>query len=183
MNTQEIWKDISGYEGLYQISNYGRVKSFNWRHWGYTRVLTPQLTANGYLHISLHKDKKIEQFYIHRLVAEAFVPNLDNKPEVNHINEDKTDNRACNLCWMTHEENNNYGTKNFKTSKKLKNFYKSHSSPFKGKSHSEEVKCKMRIAAKERKRGCWYNNGLVEKQAFECPEGFVHGRLKHIRYK
>ena len=179
MNMQEIWKDIHGYKGLYQISNYGRVKSFNWRHWGYTRVLTPQPTAHGYLHIRLHKDKKIEQFSVHRLVALVFVPNPEGKPEVNHINEDKTDNRACNLCWMTHEENNNWGTKNARAAEKRRKFYETHDGAMKGKHHTEEAKAKMSVARARHNIGCyWWNNGIEEKFSKTCPTDFVSGRLK-----
>lgn len=154
------------------------MKSFNWRHWGYTRILKPQPVANGYLKIGLHKDNKIEQVSVHRLVALAFVPNPEGKPEVNHINEDKTDNRACNLCWMTHEENNNWGTKNQRTAEKRKKFYETHDGPFKGKCHAEETKRKMSIARRGRQLGHWYNNGIEEVIARKCPEGFEHGRLR-----
>ena len=103
----EIWKDIEGYKGKYQVSDQGRVKSLNYNHTGYERVLKPRLTADGYLHVGLCKDNKMKNCYIHRLVAEAFIPNPSNKPCLDHINTIKTDNRVDNLRWVTHKENRN----------------------------------------------------------------------------
>ena len=97
---QEIWKDVKGYEGLYQVSNTGKVKSLK-RH----IILKPSLNPKGYLHIVLYKNAKSKAGIIHRLVAEAFIPNLENKPQVNHINGIKTDNNADNLEWCTNGEN------------------------------------------------------------------------------
>lgn len=105
---QEIWKDIKGYEGKYQVSNYGRVKSLNYRNTGKEQLMKPTLQTNGYLYFSLCKPNK--KFLIHRLVAEAFIPNPNNLPCVNHKDEDKTNNHVDNLEWCTHLYNINYGT-------------------------------------------------------------------------
>lgn len=75
---EEIWKDIKDYEGLYQISSLGRVKSFY-----KNKILKPRVKENNYLIVSLYKEGKDKKFYIHRLVAEAFIPNTDNKEYVN----------------------------------------------------------------------------------------------------
>lgn len=105
----EIWKDIEGYEGLYQVSNLGRVKSLP-RKGTFERIIMPGTKAGGYLCVALYKDGKVKYYRVNRLVAEAFIPNPDNKPQCNHINEDVTDNRACNLNWMSSKENINWGT-------------------------------------------------------------------------
>lgn len=110
--TREIWKDIPGYNGLYQVSNLGRVYS-NY----YNRLLTPELNK-GYLRVSLSKDKKAKHYLIHRLVALAFIDNPMNLPYVNHKNEIATDNRADNLEWCDTAYNNNYGTRIIKAAKK-----------------------------------------------------------------
>ena len=106
----EIWKDIEGYEGLYQVSNCGRVRSL-WL--GKEKVLQPVKHKNGYLFVSLGRKKIIS---IHRLVAEAFIPNPDNLPQVNHRDENKENNNVDNLEWCDAKYNNNYGTHNKRVS-------------------------------------------------------------------
>lgn len=106
----EVFKDIKGYEGLYQISNYGRVKSLNYNNTGKERILIPGKGRSGYLQVKLCKKGKQKNHLVHRLVAQAFMPNPDNLPEVNHINEVKTDNRVENLEFCDRKYNTNYGT-------------------------------------------------------------------------
>ena len=108
----EIWKDIEGYPG-YQVSNKGNVRSLNyWHKAGKIQVLKPNFNGQHYLKVCLRKEKKNYTRVVHRLVALAFIPNDDpeHKTQVNHINEDKTDNRVCNLEWVTPKENTNWGT-------------------------------------------------------------------------
>lgn len=102
----EEWKDIEGYEGLYQVSSFGRIKSLNYNNTKQEKIL--QLLNNkGYNSICLSKHNIRKTYKVHRLVAEAFIPNSDNKPCIDHINTDKTDNRVENLRWCTHTENMN----------------------------------------------------------------------------
>lgn len=105
----EIWKDIEGYKGIYQVRNMGRVRSLTRKVWNYTkpgRILRPGSKKNGYLHVCLINGSKREKHaHVHRLVAAAFIPNPDNLPEVNHKNYDKTDNRVENLEWCTSRYN------------------------------------------------------------------------------
>lgn len=103
----EIWKDIKGYEGLYKISSLGRVKSLarmmkNRKCEEIIKV--PALTNKGYYRLPLCKYGETKYFYIHRLVAEAFIPNPENKPTVDHINRNKIDNCLDNLRWATYKE-------------------------------------------------------------------------------
>lgn len=108
----EIWKDIAGYEGLYQVSNLGQVKALSRRRMlgnkfcvSNERILRPR-SCNGYIKTSLNKNGKGKDLFVHRLVAEAFIPNPYSKRTVNHINGDKADNRLENLEWATYSENN-----------------------------------------------------------------------------
>lgn len=126
---EEIWKDIKEYEGLYQVSSKGRVKSLERdiiykngvkRH-KKEKILKAQLNQFGYLRVDLYNKGKRNHLRIHRLVAEAFIPNPENKPEVNHKDEIKTNNCVENLEWMTRKENNNYGTHNERVTKALRN--------------------------------------------------------------
>ena len=119
----EIWKDIKGYEGLYQVSNQGRVKSLARYVQNHTKMQFLQEKIKepserkkkegkqGYLVLQLYKENKSKNYYVHRLVAEAFVANPNNKRTVNHINGDKHDNRAINLEWNTYAENNEHACK------------------------------------------------------------------------
>lgn len=103
---QERWKPIFGYDGAYQVSDLGRVRSLKF---GKTRVLRVQKHTDGYLLVVLCKDGKRKSFYVHRLVAQAFIPN-DNifNTEINHINEDKEDNKVSNLEYCDRSYNLSY---------------------------------------------------------------------------
>lgn len=110
---EEVWRDIKGYEGLYQVSNLGRVKKTTLNE---ERLIHINKDSGGYQIVSLRKDGVSRMRLVHRLVAIAFIPNNENKPEVNHIDEVKTNNRVDNLNWMTHLENSLYGTRNKRSS-------------------------------------------------------------------
>lgn len=116
----EIWKWIPDFEGLYQVSTWGRIRSVDrWviykdgsKRFYKGRILKPARDENGYLLVVLSRDGKRRNFRVHRLVAEAFIPNPENKPEVNHLDENKENNYVSNLEWSTHKDNINWGTRN-----------------------------------------------------------------------
>jgi hypothetical protein len=97
----EVWKDIPGYEGLYQVSNIGNVRSMNYKGHGGIKNLTPKTNNCGRLWVDLWKNGSGKCFLIHRLVAMAFIPNPNDYPQINHIDEDPKNNRVENLEWCT----------------------------------------------------------------------------------
>ena len=105
----EIWKDIKGFEGRYQISTTGRVKSLNYNKTKKEKILIQTDRGNGYKCVTLSINGKREQINVHRLVAEAFIPNPDNKPEIDHIKpvSEGGTNDVTNLKWVTRSENVN----------------------------------------------------------------------------
>lgn len=105
---REIWKDISDYEGKYQISSFGRIKSLNYRGTGTEKIMTPGVTQGGYLKIKLRKNGSLKWFSVHRLVASIFITNPNNLPDVNHKDHNRQNNNADNLEWMTTKENTRY---------------------------------------------------------------------------
>ncbi|MDF2649560.1 MAG: hypothetical protein K0Q73_5365 [Paenibacillus sp.] len=126
---KEIWEPINGYEGLYLISNKGKVKSLE-RTVVYSNgqtnrhksiLLKPEVTKRGYLRVTLSKNGMTSRYLLHRLVASHFVENTFNKPEVNHKDHIKNNNEASNLEWMTHAENENW---NVVCGKQAPNTYK-----------------------------------------------------------
>ena len=121
-HSKEIWKDIQGYEGMYQVSSHGRVKSFKKNK---VKILKPQMHYKGYEFVTLHKNGIGEKCKVHRLVAKAFIPNPNNYPVVNHKDENKSNNNVENLEWCTVSYNNIYNGKAVKI----------------GKIHNKKVKC------------------------------------------
>jgi len=125
---EEIWKPVVGFETRYEVSNMGRIRSLPHetlieQRNGKSYILkkkgmyvTPQPRRHGYLAVWLYGNggnngRAGKQYSVHRIVAEAFIPNPQGYTEVNHINEDKSDNRACNLEWCSHVQNSNHGTR------------------------------------------------------------------------
>lgn len=123
----EVWKDISGYDGLYQVSSFGRFRSLDTIlkmkngidrfHEGH--VIQPYVANDGYLMINLTKDSVRRSYKAHRIVAEAFIANPFKRPFVNHKNENKQDNRVENLEWCTNKYNIRYGTTQKKRIEKI----------------------------------------------------------------
>ena len=133
INKTELWKDIPEYEGFYQVSSLGRIKSLERKVWidnkkcyrtlsekiKSLQKYTPKDGSTSYYKIILCKEGKINTFWVHRLVAQAFIDNPDNLSQVNHIDENGLNNCINNLEWCTHKYNNQYGTKNQRCAEKL----------------------------------------------------------------
>ena len=118
MEKKEIWKNIAGFERLYQVSSFGRVKSFYGKK---EHILKAQKISHGYLNVILYKDGIKNNWLVHRLVANAFIPNPDNLPMINHKDENKQNNLVSNLEWCDANYNANYGTRNKRMTDKLIN--------------------------------------------------------------
>lgn len=115
---KEIWVPVGGYEGLYKVSNYGRVMSLgNGKTHKSKRILSPAESSNGYLQVELWKNGQSKTFLVHRLVAQAFIPNWFGDPQVNHIDENKQNNHVENLEFCDGKYNINYGTRNERSAK------------------------------------------------------------------
>lgn len=121
---KEVWKDIPNYEGLYQASNYGKIKSFDkvvrtLNQYGKesTRIIKGKIlipSGKKYLKVALFKNNKRKYYSVHRLIAITFIPNPNKLPQVNHIDENKHNNKVDNLEWCTSKYNCNYGNRNNK---------------------------------------------------------------------
>ena len=166
----EIWKDIKGYEGLYQISNYGRVLSL---HPHKCKRINPiikknEIIKNGYERVELCKNSKKERKLVHVLVASAFISNIENKTEINHIDGDKNNNHVTNLEWVTHSENMKHASDNGLVDvKKAKaahclvvnqydlkgNFIKQHSSCVSAKAETGATNISLCLAGKRKSSG------------------------------
>ena len=143
----EIWKDIEGYEGLYQVSNYGNVRSLNYAKAGKVKELK-QGNWRGYKNVDLWKNGKGKSFKVHRLVAQAFIENPNEYLCVNHKDENKQNNHVSNLEWCTHKYNSNYGTGRERVAKTLT-----------GRKLSEEQK--QKIGEAHMKKVQCLNNGVI----------------------
>lgn len=137
MTDIEIWKtavyDGIVYEGLYKVSNWGRILSLNYKNTGKSKLMNPSENTDGYFRVNLWKNGEYKTCYVHRLIAETFLENPENLPEVNHKDEDKTNNfvflnedgsvekEKSNLEWKNHRDNCNHGTRNERVSKTLTN--------------------------------------------------------------
>lgn len=116
--TKEIWRDIEGYEGLYQVSDQGRVKSLKRKGRRKERILKLFYSGAGYLNVCLSDGIGGQKwYYIHRLVGETFLPKPEGKDDINHKDEDKTNNNTWNLEWVSRKENCNFGTRNERIAK------------------------------------------------------------------
>ena len=135
----EIWKDIEGYEGKYQVSSEGRVRSLNYNNTNEVKELKLDKRLDGYVYAGLSRCDKVKFYRVHRLVAQAFIPNLENKPYTDHINGIRDDNRVENLRWCSPQENSSFplAIEHFSEAKKGK------TSPTKGMRLSEEHKRKI----------------------------------------
>ena len=165
-----MWKDIKGYDGLYMISDMGEIKSLPKNHRYGSKVerilksgkTKKQRSGETYPTICLCKDGVVTEYKIHRLVAETYIPNPENKSTVNHINGIKNDNRVENLEWATPSEQNYHMWKTglIKISDKWKEAMKSNI----GRKHSNESKLKMREAKLGKTP---WNKGMTKQQEYE----------------
>ena len=161
---KEIWKDIEGYEGLYQISNQGRIKALNFARSGKEGIVKQQLNEQGYNVVYLSSNNEKRRFAVHRLVAITFIPNLENKPCVDHINTIKSDNSVENLRWVTHKENcNNELTKeHMSKARKECRAKRSYTTRKKGFVTSDEIRAKISRSMGGRKILCLTTGEVFE---------------------
>lgn len=170
----EVWKEIKGYPD-YKVSNLGRIKSFKLKE---PKLIKPR--DKGYLYVSLYDGIKSKNFYVHRLVAIHFIDNPENKRTVNHINEDKKDNRVDNLEWLSSKENTNYGTGNKRRAESVRKTYKE-TKPFRLSKNTPIVGTSLHDGSKI------YFESIMEatRHGFvkSCIRGCLNGKHKtHMNY-
>lgn len=173
---KEVWKPVVGYEGLYEVSSEGRVKSLarqvkasrgNGMRGVPEKLLNHVVGTHGYVDVGLWKGNKVKQKRVHILVAEAFIENTFDKPYVNHVNEDKADNRVSNLEWVTAKENTNHGTC-------IERSRYTNSTSVKG-THEDSGKEVIFMSAMEAER-----NGFKSRLIYDCCNG---KRNIHLKYR
>lgn len=156
----EEWRDIKGYEGVYQISNLGHIKRIRCTKGG-ERIIKGFLTKKRYLKVTLHKDGVRKDYLVHRLVAETFIPNPQNKPCVDHIDTDKLNNKVENLRWCTPRENNWNETTRAKRSDTMKKMYEQ------GAEHPKSMKV-VQLTLEGEFVHVWDSMIETTKEGFSC---------------
>ena len=164
----EIWKDIEGFEGRYQVSSCGRVKSLShFQSFGNQgmRIIPERLLkygnrANGYMMVVLCKDNIRKSCNVHRLVAQAFIPNPNNLPQVNHIDENKHNNNVDNLEWVTSKENINHGTSLKRRSESQRYTQKSKKAVYQYDLNNNLIAIYVSIREAERANGYEHTGGI-----------------------
>ena len=176
----EVWRDIVGYEGIYQVSNLGRVRSLDRLVRGARgmrrilgKVLSNRILPNGYNYVGLSKEHHSVHHYVHRLVAQAFIPNPDNISDVDHIDGDKTNNCVENLRWCTHKQNINYAIESgsFNPSATTKAFLATE----RGKRHHEKLR-KLRSRPVVRDDGVEYLSAAAAANAI----GYSYSAVRDV---
>lgn len=161
----EIWKDIPGYEQFYQVSDLGRVRSksrIRNNHYYRGKIRKPQSNGHGYLFVVLSINGKHYQRYIHRLVAKTFIPNVHNYPEVNHKDENPSNNKVTNLEWCTSKQNSNYGNHGLHISKSSKQSKRKHIACINNGMKTAKPVIQLTLNGKVVK--CWESMGQAAKQ-------------------
>ena len=188
---EEIWVDIKGYEGFYQVSNQGRVRSVereiirvDGKKKTFKGKILNQQIRRGYYIVYLSKNGKTKTVRVHRLIAIAFIPNPENKPHIDHINTITTDNRIENLRWVTPKENRNNELTKKHNSESQKGKYVGENHPNYGKKHTKESKKKM---SENRKGKCkgennpnYGNRGELNSQSIKIVQLSLDGKLIKI---
>jgi hypothetical protein len=183
----EIWKDINGYEGYYQISNKGNVRSvdrFDGVHDRAGTVIKQSLKPNGYLQVGLRKHNQRKWVGVHRLVAIHFIDNPENKPQVNHIDGNKQNNTVENLEWVTQEENQQHAIR----TGLRKNVRRRENHPFYGKfgANSHSAKPVVRVDPVTGETKLYKAKILAKDDGFDVTaiSKCCHGKIKtHKGYK
>lgn len=169
----EVWRDVVGYEGLYKVSNLGRVMQLEKTTVvGYgakvkhkNKIKNTYKKENGYICTHITKDKRTRDVYVHRLVAQAFIPNEENKPLVNHKDFDRANNKIDNLEWVTHSENNMWSRENMSNAHKGKKLSEEHkiaiSNAIKGKKRKAKINCNRKTNTGEHHISKVVQNGYV----------------------
>ena len=157
---KEIWRPIDGFEGLYEVSNLGRVKSLWFCR---EKILKPKKRRNGYLQVGLRRNGKRKTFLIHRLVGEAFIPNPEGFEQVNHIDENKSNNCVSNIEWCSAKYNTNYGSRNERMATAL-------SKPVEASRFSDFREIELRFASTAEAG----RNGYNHQNVSSCCRGCFH---------
>lgn len=182
MKTDEQWRPIKGYEGLYAVSNLGRVKSLSYKCTGVEKIMKPMKNGGGYLQVGLYKDGKRKILSVHRLVATAFIPNPLELPEINHRNEDKTNNVVSNIEWCDRRYNLNFGTYNERMAASMTN-HPALSKPVEASRFSDFREICLRFASTMEAGRKGYRQGNVSACCRRCFHREGNNKYKNLYWR